>query len=241
MSLHAVLARHRRSNPVDSLAKRPSIQATTLDLLWIRDGVACFAGARTSAPLLRAVLVLDGPAHTPRALADADPGALAGYRALLGSLDHRVQVLVRTEAADDAAEAARWEACAINLPPPLAALAREHAAWARRELPLQNLLVHHAYLVVPAEGPPTDDTSPAVALRRQIHPPLSPVSQMEQARVTLEDRCFRLIAALGAAGVGARRLGDLDLARLYRACWSPRGASAERVDRDLVAVFGSHG
>jgi len=241
MTLRSVLARHRQPNPVDGLPRRASIQATTLDLLWIRDGVVCFAGARDSAPLLRAVLSLDGPAHTPRALADADPGALAGYRALLGSLDHRVQVLVRTEAANTAAEAARWDACAGNLPPPLAALAREHATWTRGELPLLNLLVHRAYLVVPAEDPPADHPPPAVELRRQIRAPLALVTQVEEAHVTLEDRCARLMAGLGAAGVGARRLDDLALARLYRACWSPTAPGAERVDRDLVAAFRRHG
>jgi len=67
-----VLAPRRQPVGSGGVSPRASIQATTLDLLWIRDGVVCFAGARDSAPLLRAVLSLDGPAHTPSALADAD-------------------------------------------------------------------------------------------------------------------------------------------------------------------------
>src|SRR5437870_8491546 len=149
---------------------RASIQATTLDLLWIHDSVVCFAGARVGAPLFRAVLALDGPAHTPRALAAGDPGALAGYRALLGHLDHPLQVLVRTEPVDATVRAARWETRAATLSPPLAALAREHAAWARRELPGVGLLVRRAYVVVPAEDPPADH-SPVIALRQRLRRP----------------------------------------------------------------------
>src|SRR5256885_4269851 len=99
---------------------RASIQATTLDLLWIHDGVVCFAGGRGGAPLFRAVLALGGPAHTPRALAAGNPGALAGYRALLGHLDHPLQVLVRTEPVDAADRSARWEGRAGILPGRLA-------------------------------------------------------------------------------------------------------------------------
>jgi hypothetical protein len=61
---------------------------------------------------------------------------------------------------------------------------------------------------------------------------------LDRARVVLRERCTRLSAALGAAGVGARRLDDLALARLYRACWNPTGPGGDRLDRDLVATFG---
>src|SRR5947199_392321 len=81
----------------------------------------------------------------------ATPGALAGYRAALGRLDHRVQVVIRAIPIDTAATAARWDARAAVLPDPLAALARDQAAWIRRELPTLGLLVRRAYLVVPAE------------------------------------------------------------------------------------------
>src|SRR5438105_1880512 len=97
--LPVLLAPHGTVAPTGRQS-RASIQATTLDLLWIHEGVACFAGARSNAPLFRAVLAVDGPAHTPRALAATDPGALAGYRALLGHLDHPLQVLVRSEPLD---------------------------------------------------------------------------------------------------------------------------------------------
>jgi len=214
-----------------------SIQATTLDLLWIHDGVVCFAGARRDAPLFRAILALDGPAHTPRALAAGDPGALAGYRALLGQLDHPLQVLVRAEPVDTAARSARWEARAAVLPGPLAALGREYATWTRRELPGLGLLVRRAYVVVPAEDP-HEDYSPAAALRQRLRHHPVPTVTVDRAQTVLAERCARLLAALQAAGVQAQRLDDLAIARLYRACWNPALIGADRLDRDLVAAFG---
>src|SRR5438128_10832564 len=171
---------------------RASIQATTLDLLWIHDGVVCFAGARGGVPVFRAILALDGPAHTPRALVTGDPGVLAGYRALLGQLGHPLQALVRAEPVDAAARAARWNTRAAALSPPLAALAREHAAWTRRELPGLGLLVRRAYVVVPAEDPPADH-SPVIALRQRLRRPASPTLTVDRARTVLPERCARLL------------------------------------------------
>jgi hypothetical protein len=234
--LSVLVAPNRTVAPTGS-RPRASIQGTTLDLLWIRDSVVCFAGARSDAPLFRAVLALDGPVHTPRAVAAIDPGALAGYRALLGQLDHPLQVLVRTELVDVAARAARWDARAAVLPDPLAVLAREHAAWIRRELPTLGLLIRSAYLVVPAEDP-REDSSPAAALRQRLRRQPVPTVTVGRARTVLAERCARLLGALQAAGVRARRLDDLALARLYRACWNPAGPDADHLDRDLVATFG---
>lgn len=214
-----------------------SAQEVTLDLLWIRDGVVAFAGTWGASPLYRAVLALGGPAHTPRRLAAADPGALGGYRAALGRLDHPFQVVVRTTPADASTAAERWEARASILPEPLAALAREHGAWVRRELPALGLLVHRAYAVVPAEEPPARRSLlAALPGRLRRHP--SAALTLDTARVALAERCGRLVAALGGAGVYAARLDDLALARLYRACWNPAAAGADRLDRDLVATFG---
>src|SRR5438093_10289670 len=180
MKLLPVPVPPRQRMPETRRRARASIQATTLDLLWIHDGVVCFAGAGGGAPLFRAVLALEGPAHTPRALAAGDPGALAGYRALLGHLDHPLQVLVRTEPVDATARAARWETRATALLPPLAALAREHAAWARRELPGLGLLIRRAYVIVPAEDPPTDH-SPVIALRQRLRRHASPTLTVDRA------------------------------------------------------------
>jgi len=39
------------------------------------------------------------------------------------------------------------------------------------------------------------------------------------------------------AGVRASRLGDIALARLYRACWGHANAGEQRFDRDVQAFF----
>jgi hypothetical protein len=215
-----------------------SAQEVTIDLLWIRDGVVAFAGARRSSVLYRAVLALEGPAHTPRSLAGSNPGALEGYRAALHLLDHALQVVVLAGRVDDAAAAGRWEARAGVLPEPLATLAREHAAWARREMATLDLLLRRAFLVLPAEDP-IAGRSPVAAVRRRLRRDPAPGLTLDRARAVLAERCGRLAASLGAAGVRTRRLDDLALARLYRGCWSPTSADGDRSDRDLVDAFGS--
>ena len=217
--------------------RRASIQATTLDLLWISAGVVCFAGPRPDAPLFRAILGLAGPPQTPRGLAEAGAGALAGYRAVLGGLDHPFQILVRPELFDAAAEAARWEARASVLLPPLDALAREHAGWVRRELAGASLLVRRAYLVIPAESAAQE--RPNIAARAGLRREAAPSLDTERAKAMLAERCERLSCALAGAGVAARRLDDFALARIYRDCWGSRGSDGDRLDRDLAALLGT--
>jgi hypothetical protein len=155
-----------------------------------------------------------------------------------------LQALVRAEPFDVARYAGRWEARAAALPTPLAGLARDHAAWARRELPALGLLSRRAYLVIPADDPSAAHPAGVDPIRARFArwlgrgPARRPIADAEQARATLAERCARLESALGAAGVRAARLGDLALSRLYRACWGPSQAGASR-DRDLAALFGS--
>ena len=228
--------RPRPDQPRWETRRRASIQATTLDLLWISGGVVCFAGPRPDAQLYRAILAVTGPPQTPRGLAESEAGALAGYRALLGGLDHPVQILVRPELLDAGAEATRWDTRAAALQPPLAELAREHAAWARRELASASLLVRRAYLVVPAESPATDER-PDWAARVRLGSKPRPSLDAERAKAVLVERCDRLSSALAGAGVAARRLDDLALACLYRDCWASRGSPGDRLDRDLAALL----
>jgi hypothetical protein len=235
MSVLSLRPRPGHSRP--EARRRASIQATTLDLLWISGGVVCFAGPRPDAPLYRAVLAASGPPQTPRGLAESSAGALAGYRALLGGLDHLVQILVRPEPLDVASEAARWEARAATLPPPLRDLAREHAAWIRGEMAAASLLVRRAYVVVPAESAGARER-PGFRARARPGPKPVPSLDAERARAVLAERCQRLSSALAGAGVAARRLDDLALARLYRNCWGTRGSAGDRLDRDLAALLG---
>jgi hypothetical protein len=221
-----------------------SAQETTLDLLWIRDRMVCFAGCRTGEPLYRAVIMLEGPAQTPRALAAADPGALAGYRAVVDGLEHALHVVVRAVPFDAVTYAARFESRSAVLPAQLAALAEEHARWARRELEARRLLSRRSYVVVPAERATAPKPLPAQALPRGLRqwlrrqPAVDQGLNVVQAAQVLDERCTRLSGALGAAGVGTSRLDDLELARLYRACW---GAQRHRGDRDLLIAFGTEG
>jgi hypothetical protein len=227
----------KTGQPRSEMRRRASIQATTLDLLWISGGVVCFAGPRPDAQLYRAILAVAGPPQTPRGLAESCAGALAGYRALLGGLDHPVQILVRPELFDAGAEATRWDTRAAALQPPLAELAREHAAWVRRDIASASLLVRRAYLVVPAEGAVTD-RRPDWRARARLGSKPAPGLDGEEARTVLAERCERLSSALAGAGVATRRLDDLALARLYRVCWGTRASAGDRLDRDLAALLG---
>jgi hypothetical protein len=188
--------------------------------------------------------MLEGPAQTPSALAAADPGALAGYRAVVDGLDHALHVVVRAVPFDAMTYAARFESRSVALPATLAALADEHARWARRELEARRLLSRRAYVVVPADRTTAPRALPAPALPRRVRqwlrrqPEIDQELDVVQAAQVLNERCARLSGALGAAGVGTRRLDDLELARLYRACW---GAQRQRGDRDLRIAFGRGG
>jgi hypothetical protein len=224
--------------PADPAA-RASLQETTLDLLWIADGVACFAGAGR-ARLYRAVLAAAPP---PEAFAGSEHAdrALDGYVAVLNSLTHPLQILVRPDPTDVDAYAERWQARSRRLPPALAGLAREHAEWARRDLPGLGLLERRLYLVVPAEDrpPPLGSLAgPARLLCRRLwRRPVPRQRPDAAARDLLADRCERLQSLLDRAGVRSWRLDDLGLARLYRASWGHRPAGEQRLDRDLRAFF----
>jgi hypothetical protein len=159
-------------------------------------------------------------------------------------LEHALHVVVRAVPFDAVTYAARFESRSAALPAPLAALAEEHARWARREIEARCLLSRRAYVVVPAERSTAPKPLPAQALPRGVGEWLRRPREVDreldaaQAAQVLDERCARLSGALGAAGVGTRRLGDLELARLYRGCW---GAQRQRVDRDLLIAFGMEG
>jgi hypothetical protein len=155
-----------------------------------------------------------------------------------------LHVVVRAVPFDAVTYAARFESRSASLPAQLAALAKEHARWARRELEARRLLSRRAYVVVPAERATAPKPLPARAIPRGVRqwlwrrPEVDQQLDLVQAAQVLDERCARLSGALGAAGVGTRRLDDLELARLYRACW---GAQRQRGDRDLLIAFEMEG
>jgi hypothetical protein len=229
--------RPKPGQPRSEIRFRASIQATTLDLLWISGSVVCLAGPQPDAPLYRAILALGGPPQTPRGLAESGAGALTGYRVMLAGLEHPIQILVRPERFDTAAEAARWDTRAGVLSPPLDALAREHAGWVRSQVVCASLLVRRAYLVIPAENAAVQER-PSIAARARLRREPAPSLDADRARAVLAERCERLSGTLAGAGVVARRLDDFALARLYRECWGTRGSDGDRFDRDLASLLG---
>jgi hypothetical protein len=223
------------ARPHTGLREPSSVQETALDLLWIADGVACFAGAG-AARLYRAVLALAGP---PEAFAGSDHAerALAAYAAFLNSLEVPLQFLVTAAHLDVDGYAAGWDARERALAGAMAELAREHARWAREELAGLRLLERQILLVVAAEG--------AAAAAGALVPALAgglPWRRRERAAeaeasasATLGERCARLQAALADAGVRSSRLDDAALARVYRVGWGHDRAGEQRFDRDLAA------
>jgi hypothetical protein len=55
----------------------------------------------------------------------------------------------------------------------------------------------------------------------------------EAARRQLTFRCGDVARQLSRCGLSVRRLGDLELAQLYLACWSPERARAQRFRQRL--------
>jgi hypothetical protein len=225
----------RISRNAPNRSRPSSIQETTLDLLWIDNGVVCFAGTK-SAPLYRAVLAVAGP---PEAFAGSEHAdrALAGYGAVLNGLEHPLHLLMRSEEMDVAAYAARWDTAAGRLPSPLAELAREHASWARRHLPALGLLERRLYVVVPAEQPTPPARSLVNQLRHRTQRHHSPQSDQTSALRVLSERCDRLQLLFKSAGIRSARLDDVALARLCRACWAQSLGGEQRFDRDVFAFF----
>ncbi len=209
------------------MATLASIQETTLDVGWIRDGVICF-GNRPAERCYRAVLSTEGP---PEAWVQP---AVDAYASFLNGLAYPIQVLVRAAPIDLASYARRLEDRAADLPPTLAASARADAVWARQTGPGLGLLDRRAFLVLPAEALPDGDLIRRLgSARTRLGRLFGTASGTDEgtAREVLDARCAEAIDMLAGAGIWAQRLDDPDLVRLFHSCWS-RGQSA-RFDQDL--------
>ena len=222
------------------MKKLASVQETSLDIVWIREGVVCL-GTRPADRCYRAVLAVEGP---PEAFADEVERVqplLDGFARFLNALGQPgvlppavVQALVLAEPTDMTEYATRLEERALGLPPHLAREALADAAWARQNGPGLGLLDRHAYLVVPAES-----VSGRQLLGRlhSVRPRLghwftaSPALDETGAREALAVRCEELMERLMRAGVWTHRLDDPDLVRLFHACWSRR--RDYRFERDV--------
>ena len=218
---------------VVEVATLASIQETTLDVVWIRDGVVCFGG-RAAEHCYRAVLTTEGPPEAFAVEADRVQPALDAFASFLNGLAYPIQVLVRALPIDLASYARRLEDRAVDLPPGLAASARADALWARQTGPDLGLLDRRAFLVLPAEALPDGDLirrlgSARIRFGHWFGTASGPGEVT--ARQVLDARCAEAIDMLAGAGIWAHRLDDPDLVRLFHSCWS-RGQSA-RFDQDL--------
>jgi hypothetical protein len=179
----------------------------------------------------RAVLEIQG-AVNPLADAARQESLLAGFAMFLNALTYPVQILVRASPLDVSHYVTRLEEQAQRLVDgPLAALARDHAAFVQGLARQRALLERHCYVVVPAE----------VAARRTwlLAWKRSPAQQRDDepvwaaARRQLGFRCDEVGRQLARCELGVRRLGDQELAQLLVACWSPERARAQRFRQQL--------
>jgi hypothetical protein len=208
-----------------------SVQETSLDIVFIRDGVVCL-GHRQAERCYRAALAVEAPPEAFAPEIERVQPLLDGFARFLNALGQAsalppaaLQALVLAEPADLAGYAARLEERAAALPPHLAREALADAGWARQEGQKLGLLDRRSHLVVPAESLPGAGLASRLGSAR---PRLArwlgarPVLDGAAARQALDIRCAELIERLARAGVCAQRLDDPALARLFHACWSRR-------------------
>ena len=205
---------------------RGSVQTARVDLEAIADGVVALTDGE-----YRAVLEVTGSSN---ALDDdaRQEAALAGYAAFLNALNFPVQVLVRAVPVELGRYlAAIEERARRDLPGELAALAREHALFVQGLARRRTLLERRFYVVVPAQSTSARGT---LAWRTGRSGPgvRGPVAA-EAAQRQLSFRCDEVTRQLMRCGLAARRLGDLELAQLFLACWSPERARSQRFRQRL--------
>ena len=205
---------------------RGSVQTARIDLDGIADGVVALTDGE-----YRAVLEVTGSSS---ALDDEarQEAALAGYAAFLNALNFPVQVLVRAVPVELGRYlAAIEERARRDLPGELAALAREHASFVQGLARRRTLLERRFYVVVPAQ---TTIARAGLAWRpgRRGSASGAPIAA-EAAQRQLTFRCEEVTRQLMRCGLAARRLGDVELAQLFLACWSPERARSQRFRQRL--------
>jgi hypothetical protein len=217
-----------------------SVQGTSLDVVWIRDGVVCL-GQQLSDRCYRSALAVAGPPEAFAQEIERVQPMLDGFAGFLNAFCQpsigplsAVQTLVRAEPGDLSEYATRLETRAKELPPQLASQALADATWARQTGPVLGLLPRHAYMVIPAESLPGADVAGRLAatgfrLGRWFR--ADPLLDETAARKTLASRCGEVMERLARGGVWAHRMDDAALTRLFQACWS-RGRDV-RFEQDL--------
>lgn len=133
---------------------------------------------------------------------------LARYRRFLAALSYPLQILVRVVPADVERYLERLgdAACGAG---PLSEVARDHAAFCRALAREHRPLERRRYVVVPAdEAGRRGEPFPFRGRRGGAVP--------EEARLTLERRSAEVAEGLASLGVSSRRLGETEIAALWR-------------------------
>jgi hypothetical protein len=203
------------------MSRPASVQRTRIGLEAIADDVVRLAGGE-----YRAVLEVGSLSFGLQDEGQQE-AILASYAAFLNSLTFPVQILVRVLPLEIERYLADLERRAHHeLPEPLAELARDHVAFLRRLARNRTLLQRRFYLVVPAEG--EGPGRRGWPFRRRPSG-----ADLAEARRQLTVRCDEVVRQLGRCGLSARRLGSVELAQLYQACWCPELARVQRLRRAL--------
>jgi hypothetical protein len=206
--------------------KHASVQSVRLGIEAIQQDVVELGGGE-----FRAVLEVSGIARP----FDDDvrlEGLLAGFATFLNGLSYPIQVLVRATPVDLSRYLSALEERGRQVSDgQLAAMAHDHAAFVQGLARQRTLLERRFYVVVPSESAPRAGWSGRFG-RRGGHA-ADDEPRREAARRQLSFRCDDVRRQLSRCGLSGRRLGDLELAQLYLACWSPERARAQRFRQQL--------
>jgi len=204
--------------------KRASVQSARLAIETIEAGVVALPDGE-----YRAVLEVSGTARPFEDDARLE-GVLAGFATFLNGLSYPLQILVRATPVDLSRYlAALEERGRQEMDVQLADLAHDHAAFIQGLARQRTLVERRFYVIVPAES--AVHSSWVRRLRRGRVADDEP--RREAARQQLSFRCEDIGRQLARCGLTARRLGDLELAQLFLACWSPERARAQRFRQQL--------
>jgi hypothetical protein len=197
---------------------RMGIEAILADVVELSDGD------------YRAILEVSG---TARPFEDDTrlEGLLAGFRTFLNGLNFPIQIMVRASPVDLSGYLTKLEERGRQLQDgPFAELAHDHATFVQNLARSRTLLERRFYVVVPAESISRANWRGRFrsSQREMVDEP-----RREAAQHQLRFRCEDVARELARCGLGVRRLGDLELAQLFLACWSPERARAQRFRQQL--------
>jgi hypothetical protein len=205
--------------------KPASVQTARLGVEAIRMDVIELTGGE-----YRAIVEVGGTARPFEDEARLE-GLLAGFATFLNGLSYPLQILVRATPVDLSRYLMTLEERGRELVDgQLADLAHDHAVFVQGLARQRTLLERRFYVVVPAESTPRVDWKSRFGRRGGAE---DQEPRRDAARRQLIFRCEDVSRQLARCGLSARRLGDLELAQLYLACWSPERARAQRFRQQL--------